>query len=134
MNQDFFWNLFERSEASRIYYLASPYTHSEPLVREMRYLKIMQATSIFFNKNVFVFSPILYSHEMTKLYSMPSDADFWWNFNKAALDKCGHLIVYKMNGWDQSKGVAIEIEYARNKRYPIIYTDEFIVTENGMKI
>ena len=106
------------------FYLASPYSSVDADVREERYHKVMCHSANLLKKGIIAYSPIVYSHEMSKKFEMPSDADFWWFFNKIMLDKCDVLMVYKMQDWDKSKGVKQEIDYALENDIPIVYCEE----------
>lgn len=114
-----FANSLRTSKTPIIYYLASPYSDPDPLTRDQRYLKVMECASSLLNQNILTFSPILYSHEMSKKYSLPTDAAWWWDFNRTMMDKCENLIILKLPGWDKSVGVKQEKEYAQSMSYPI---------------
>ena len=117
---DVYSNFLGTSSVPLMYYLASPYSHPDIDVREARYQSVMKCSAELLNQNVFVFSPILYSHEMSKLYKMPTDAAYWWNFNRTIMDKCDGLILHAIPGWKESLGVTQELEYAKSINMRII--------------
>ena len=66
------------------------------------------------------FAPIPYNCHWEK-YNLPSDWGFWEPFDKTFLDHVSALIVLQIPGWDVSKGVTAEIEYAKDIGLPIYY-------------
>ena len=54
---------------------------------------------------------------------MPSDWEFWKNFCLSFLEKCDEIMVFKMEGWDKSRGVAEEIKFAEEKGIKVTYKD-----------
>ena len=86
-------------------YLASPYTHEDPFIREERYLRAAKVTIDFLKKQMWVYSPIVHCHELAKFGGLPVDADFWRDYNFAMLKKSDKLIILRIQGWDTSKGV-----------------------------
>jgi len=119
-------NSLRTSKEPILYYLASPYSDPDPQVKEYRYLRVMECTARLIDQNIMTFSPILYSHEMSKLYKLPTDAAWWWDFNRTMLDKCGHLIILKTQGYDKSVGVAQEKEHALKMNYPVYLFEDTI--------
>jgi|LakMenEpi03Aug12_release.lakeMendotaPanAssembly.Ray.scaffolds.fasta_scaffold1268224_2 hypothetical protein len=107
-----------------IIYLASPYSHPDDSVREENYNKIAKLAAKMVSEGHVVMSPIAYGHNLLPLCKMPSDWLFWKNFCLTFLDKCEEIIVYKMEGWENSTGVKEEIEFAKSKGIKITYKEE----------
>ena len=105
-------------------YLASPYSHPDPLVVKTRYLLVMQTCAALINAGRFVWSPIVHCHEMTQLHNMPSDAEFWKHYNFDFMRRADEIMVLKIPGWDQSKGVKMEIDFAQYNNIPLYYVNE----------
>lgn len=58
-----------------------------------------------------VFSPIAHSHALARGGGTdPLDAQYWLGRDKWFIDRADALVVVKMDGWDQSVGVAHEIQ------------------------
>ena len=53
-------------------YLASPYSHPDFVVRQRRFDADCQATATMVRAGLIVFSPIAYSHPLTR-YGLPGD-------------------------------------------------------------
>ena len=104
-------------------YLASPYSHPDDNIRENNYKVIAEIAAKMTSEGHVVLSPIAYGHNLLGFCEMPSDWEFWKNFCLTFLEKCDELIVFKMEGWDKSKGVAEEIEFAQKKGIKITYKE-----------
>lgn len=102
-------------------YLASPYTDPDPLVREIRYLKTLEVTSILLKNGIWVYSPIVHCHHMSQVFGMPHDAEFWLGYDTAMIKACKHLQVLRLDGWARSKGVTGEIKLAQELGKSITY-------------
>ena len=106
-------------------YLASPYSDQSPIVRESRYDQILHTCMMLnrkFPEKLF-YSPIVHFHELSQRYDLPTDADFWWLKNKAAMDSSEALIVVCLEGWPRSSGVLRELDYARDSKLPTHFVD-----------
>jgi Domain of unknown function (DUF1937) len=113
-------------------YLASPYTHDERAVRQARArLAARAAAWVMYRCGDHVYSPIAHGsalepHLPTKL---AVDHDFWMRHCLNMLKRCDSLLVYCIEGWKESKGVQMEIEYAKTATIPIQYmwpADDFV--------
>jgi hypothetical protein len=104
-----------------IIYLASPYSNPDEKVREENYRIVSQKAAELVAEGKAVISPITYGHTLLSFKEMPGDWEFWKNFCIEILDKCDELYVYQMKGWEESKGVKEEIEFAKNKKIKITY-------------
>lgn len=102
-------------------YLASPYSHEDPFTREHRYIHAMQAVVVLMKKDRFVFSPIIYCHHMAHIAELANDAEFWLKFNRTMFDASERLVILRLDGWEESKGVKIEYDWAATKGIPIEY-------------
>jgi hypothetical protein len=103
-------------------YVASPYTHHDPLVMHQRYEQVAKFCEWQFQKGLLVFSPVLHCHNLS---SLPRDVDFWWEYNRWFLVKCDKLYVLMIDGYQESKGVNKEIDLAR-KLMKLIYYKKVI--------
>lgn len=101
------------SRVKPLVYVASPYTHPDPAEVERRYLEVTKITADLVNGGMMAISPITYGHTLAAMAQMPGDWNFWMGFCLSLLNKCDKLLVVKMQGWEESKGVHAEIAYAR---------------------
>lgn len=75
-------------------------------------------------EGVNAFSPILYSHPLAKLWRIdPKDHDFWLEFDEAMMRKADALVIAKMESWEMSYGVSVEIDFFRQCDKPIHWLD-----------
>lgn len=107
---------------SKLYYLASPYTHTDVEVRNKRFEITSKITVDLLHKNIFTFSPIAYNHPMVG-YGLPTDWNFWQEYDTSFLDRCDGLILLMLDGWDISVGVSAEVEYAKQIGLKVYYLD-----------
>ncbi|MFO0915248.1 MAG: DUF1937 family protein [Pirellulales bacterium] len=101
-------------------YLASPYSHESPAVRQQRYGDACQAVVHLLHAGLAVFSPIVHSHPLVS-YGLPTDWSFWQRVDQEHLRRCDQMIVLMLDGWEESRGVAAEIDIARELGLPIDY-------------
>lgn len=105
-------------------YLATPYTHPDRLIREVRAERAIRIAANYVAMGEHVFSPIAYGHT---LYETGVFADFtaagWEAFNTNMLIRATELRIVRMPGYDQSDGIAKEIALALQINLPISYVD-----------
>lgn len=105
--------------AGRFYYLASPYTHPDPAIRDIRATLAYEIAGHLMAKGLYVFSPIHATHGASKRHALPTDHVWWDDFNKSFIHPSAGLIVCTIGGWMESRGVIHEINYARSKDLPV---------------
>lgn len=94
-------------------YLATPYTHPNPDIRELRFIAAERCAAALMKRGYHIFSPIVHCHGLAKKYSMPTDYLFWLTYNTAFLRAAEAVFVLKMPGWEESKGVVKELELVK---------------------
>jgi hypothetical protein len=106
---------------SALVYLASPYTHQSPLVRAQRFDAACKAAGRLMCAGACVYSPIAHGHAIETAYEPVAgrDHDFWLRQCFAILLRSSRLVVLTLDGWEQSRGIAAEIEYARANGIPL---------------
>lgn len=102
-------------------YLASPYSHEDPAIKQERYMKVMEATARLLQTGHFIYSPIVHCHAMAVEYDLPTGFDFWKNYDFDMIESSEQLYVLCLDGWDRSIGVLAEIEFARSWNLTITY-------------
>ena len=104
-------------------YLASPYSHPDPDVREVRYIAACRAAGKLMLEGVPTFSPIAHTHpiEANGMNGVKPPHDFWMKQDIAILRKCERLVVLCIDGWDRSRGVTEEIHIAQRLGIPVEY-------------
>jgi len=101
-------------------YLASPFNHPDPLVREQRFQAASRAAAALVRAGVTVFSPIAHSYPIA-LHGVPTTWEYWARVDCELLSKCDVLAVLMLPGWDNSAGVQAEIAWAQELGLPIVY-------------
>lgn len=92
----------------KLYYLASPYSHSDPLVRESRFHMACDVAGYLMNRGLHVFSPIAHTHPIACRCDLPKGFDFWESYDRSMLMRCDSLLIVTAPGWRESKGVTAE--------------------------
>ena len=107
----------EPRQRSNFRYVSSPYSHENDGERQLRYELVSHFVAKRqkedFKKSIY-FSPIQYWHYPAVDTNLPTDAAYWWSVNKSYIDVSTALIILKLPGWENSKGMKQEIEYARD--------------------
>ena len=109
-------------------YLAQPYTYvgtapkSTEKIRELmdlRYNAGMIATYQLLQHRIWVHAPIVHCHEMAMKFNLPKDFQFWREYNFAMIRHANELIILTIPGWEESRGVREEAEFARTCGIPV---------------
>ena len=104
-------------------YLASPYSHPDAAVRQQRFEQVCGVASVLMRNGSLIFSPIAHSHPIALAGGLPLDFAYWEKFDRTILSVCHSLIVLKLLGWDESRGVAAEIQIMQESGKPISYLE-----------
>ena len=93
-------------KVAEIKYLAIPYSHPDPNVRDERFGIANRIASDLMKQGHLIFSPISHSHSI----DLGGDWDRWEKFDRIFLELCSGMVVVCAPGWEESKGVKAEIE------------------------
>ena len=104
-------------------YLASPYSHPDPEVMRTRFMQACEAAAILMLAGNLIFSPIAHTHPIAQ-FDLPKGWEFWEKYDRAFLDVCSSMIVLRLPGWKESKGIAAEIAIMEAADKPISYMDK----------
>ena len=105
-------------------YVASPYTHPDPIVREARYRAACRQVAEMLRCGIHAFSPICHSHPLVE-YGVPGDWTFWRDYDLKFLAMCDEVWVLMLDGLKTSTGVQAEIAMAMalGKRVVFVESD-----------
>lgn len=109
-------------------YLASPYSHEDPAIREQRYNNVLNITKELLERGFYVYSPIVHNHNIVKLMNNRIEEtawDFWEKYDISFLRKCDTLWIFMDDGWKESKGIKEEYLVARRLHLTIACIDLF---------
>lgn len=104
-------------------YLASPYSHPDPIVRAIRFRQACKAAAKLMRAGEAVFSPIAHSHSVEQQFDEVEGFEFWMRQDIPILRHCSVLKVLRLPGWKQSKGIAHEMAVAKSLYIPIRMID-----------
>ena len=106
-------------------YLALPYSHPDPTVREHRFRTACRASALLMKSGVVVFSPISHSVPIVAHGDLgDTDHDFWMSMDLPVLRRCDEVLVLALGGWTASLGVRRELFEALTLRKPITLIGE----------
>lgn len=100
-------------------YLASPYSHRDTAMMESRYEAALEALGWLLKRKIWTYSPIVHCHTLARHKDLPTDANYWIPFNRAMLKLASTLIILKIDGWDISAGIKLEMKWAAEDSIPI---------------
>ena len=102
-------------------YLASPYSHFDPFVREERFLRACKAVAYLLEQQKWVYSPVVHCHQIAMLAELPKEFDFWKEYNFHMLSQSKELKILRIDGWERSQGIAAEHAFAEKNEIPVSY-------------
>jgi len=106
-------------------YLATPYSHPDPMIVEVRFNAINRIAADLMGRGVYVFSPISHTHPIAMAGDLPTSFEYWREYCTATLQMCAGMIIAMSPGWMKSKGVAGETAIAQARGMWIEYAPMF---------
>jgi hypothetical protein len=103
-----------------VIYLASPYSHPDPAVREARFEAVCEKAAAMMRDGLLVYSPIAHSHPLARR-GLPGDWLFWALHNAAMMRACSRVVVLQLDGWGESEGVSAEVRLASDLGLPVSF-------------
>ena len=112
-------------------YLAGPYTHPDPVVRETRLRLLNMAAGWLVKQGHVVFSPVSHFRPIEEHARLPDGWEFWESIDRAYIGCSSLLVVLKAPGWFDSAGVAAEAEIAEELGVPVrcMEVEEVLLTQ-----
>lgn len=104
-------------------YLATPYSRfTRGLEMAFREAAILSAKLI--KCGLPVYSPIVQMHPIAIYGDLPpTDHSLWLEYDSAMMNKSEALLVARMDGWDESFGIAEEIKFFKSAGKSIYHLD-----------
>lgn len=101
-------------------YLASPYTHPDPVVRDTRVELASIVAARLMEAGYVVFSPITHGHSVADHlhHRDASSHEFWMRQCLPMLASCDWMMVLPIDGWRESRGLAEERQFAIDNSIP----------------
>lgn len=108
-----------------VLYLACPYSHPDPAVREYRYSTANRVASQLMKAGIVVFSPLSHSVSIARhIPAVEMDHRFWMDQDLPLLRRSDELLIIGLDGWTKSQGVKSEMFEAMANAKPITLVEE----------
>lgn len=115
------------------WYLSTPYS-KYPAGRSAAYHEAANQAALLIEAGLEVFCPISHSHTVSDYLDPDNDNhDTWMRVDDPFIRAATGLIVCKMEGWEESVGVAEEMRRFKAQDKPIIYMEPGLVPEVQLK-
>lgn len=110
---------------SHVAYLSSPYSHSDPDVRQQRFAAVCRAAArMMVEDRVAVYSPVAHGHSVAEQGGINAmNHQFWMSQCLPFVGMVDELVVLKLDGWEDSQGIKSEIAQAEMFGVPVRYVD-----------
>jgi hypothetical protein len=118
-----------------VYYLGNPYRHEDPSVEDERILKTTQAAGTLIRYGIKtgamlnILAPVLQNYHIDRTNKFtPEEMNCVLNLDLTLLAKSDGMIVLTLDGWEDSTGLKLEIDFCKQNNKPIYYLsfDEII--------
>lgn len=107
-----------------IWYLGSPYSHEDGLIRARRHRQVCEAAARLFERGIYTYSPIAHTVAINELGGLNEAAfEYWRPFDLGMVDRLTGLMVLMLPGWRESVGLQAEIAHARATGKPILWAE-----------
>ena len=101
-------------------YLASPYYHEDPAMVNARVYVNTNVAEYYVRRGYPVYSPCAYTRQWQgNTLDRWAPPGGWYEFDLKFLEGCGAMVILMLPGVEESKGVALELEYAQATRKPV---------------
>lgn len=108
---------------SQYFYLATTYTR-HPDGHHQAFVDACRVAADLMNRGINVFCPISHSHPIANHGNLDAaDHEFWMRMDRPFMDGACGIIVCRMPGWEQSRGIAEEIAVFKAAGKPVWYCD-----------
>jgi hypothetical protein len=108
-------------------FVSAPYSSPYNEIIKKRVKVVSLYSGDLLKKDIMCIAPILIGNTILNECNLPKDFGFWDKLSYAYLDQATEMHVLLMKGWDYSRGVTGEIEFAKRKNIPIKYINYSII-------
>ncbi len=103
------------------WYLASPYT-KYPEGEHAAFVAVAKQAALLLEAGVFAVSAITHSHPIYRAKpSLGGAWETWAELDRRMIHSSIGMIVCMLDTWEESKGIAAEIEFAQSISKPVVY-------------
>lgn len=111
------------------WYLATSYS-KHPAGLDAAFRMAVHATGLLMRAGVPVYCPIAHSHPVATICEMdPKDHSIWLPVDQPLIDAAHGIIVLRDGNWEESFGIAHELECFRAAGKPVVFMDPGVVPE-----
>lgn len=105
------------------FYLSTPYS-LYPAGPEAAFQDACALCGELLRQGLCTYSPIAHTHPVALHAGLdPLDHSIWLPFDQVRMDKADAILVAKMDGWNDSFGVAYEVDVFKAAGKPVYYLD-----------
>lgn len=105
-------------------YLACPYSHPDASVRQQRFEAACRHAAKLIREGEVVFSPLSHSSPIADLGDLdPLSHAIWMPQNWWFVCHAEKVVVLRLEGWEESRGVQQELRWARQLGRTVRYDD-----------
>ena len=101
-------------------FVSSPYKHPNAAIREDRARAAGDACAWLVRQGYLPMSPIVQWHDAAARNGLPDDAESWRKWNQRWLEKADAVAFLRIDGWQDSDGMAMELEWAKDKPQAVL--------------
>lgn len=95
--------------------------HADLSIRRRRFWAAAKATAALLKSGTDVYSPIVHSTPIAACGLDDMDHEFWMRIDRPYLEWCTMVMVLTLDGWEQSRGVNMELAAARKTRTAFVW-------------
>ena len=108
-----------------VLYLACPYSHPDPTMREYRYSTVNRVAAQLMKAGIVVFSPLSHSVPIARhIPELEMSHKFWMDQDLPLLRLCDEVLIVGLDDWTKSQGVKSEMFEALANAKPITLIEE----------
>ena len=104
-------------------YLASPYSHPNYDVREVRCKQVQRVCAELARRSIHVIAPIAHWAPIAQDHNLPYEYEFWQELDRKMIRACDEIWVLTLDGWQDSRGITYELRIAREFDKPVKLMD-----------
>lgn len=106
-----------------LYYLATPYSKYVGGI-EVAFEAAAKLAGRLLQAGITCYSPIAHTHPIAIHAGIdPLDHGIWIPFDESMMSRADALLIATMDGWEQSKGIAFEVEFFQQRGKPVQFVD-----------
>lgn len=103
---------------NKVIYLGAPYSGDKAQI-EQRMELFCRAVARLQSEGFFIVSPLFMHFVLQYNIALGNDWDYWKNYSRELMNRSDEFYVLCLDGWEESKGIAGEMEIAKEFGKPI---------------